>query len=190
MGTISNSTVVFDSEIRRAFLRYVSDNPSNRRISRAEGDTIIGWIVDPSKQPCSQKESSRRNYVRKTFILKEDTRSLLAAGKTQGDKYRTVVTEDAIVDVVESIHNQNGHLGWDATWKDVSTSYYGVLRSDVIFLLKRCDICSRHPSKRPKSSTNSVIFDTSDIRGITSNDNSKESMYEDGASSDSYTSIE
>ena len=188
MGTISNDTVLFNSETRRAFLIYVSNNPSSRRISRTESNIIIGWLVDPSKRPSSQKEFSRRNYVRKTFIWKEDTRNLLAADKVQGDKYRIVVTEDAIADVIESIHQQNGHLGWDATWRDVSTSYHGVLRSNVIFLLKRCDVYSQHPSKRPKGSTNSVIIDTSGIRGISSDSKTKEPVYEDDPSPKSCTS--
>jgi hypothetical protein len=55
-----------------------------------------------------------------------------------------------IADVVETIHENNGHAGWDTTWKDVSNSYYGILRSDIIFLLKRCEICSKNPLKRPK----------------------------------------
>ncbi len=58
-----------------------------------------------------------------------------------------------IADVVELVHKENGHAGWDATWKDVSSSYYGILRSDVIFLLKRCQICAENPRKRPKGST-------------------------------------
>lgn len=57
-----------------------------------------------------------------------------------------------IADVVDFVHNGNGHAGWDATWKDVSNLYYGILRSDVIFLLKRCQICASNPSKRPKGS--------------------------------------
>ncbi len=57
-----------------------------------------------------------------------------------------------IADVVDFVHKGNGHAGWDATWKDVSNLYYGILRSDVIFLLKRCQICASNPSKRPKGS--------------------------------------
>lgn len=93
--------------------------------------------------------------MQKSFTLDADTQCLLAAGKTNEDKCRLVVTEDMIADVVESVHEQNRHLGWDATWRDISASYYGILRSDVIFLLKQCQICAHDPSKRPKSSANS-----------------------------------
>ncbi|KAK1140902.1 hypothetical protein N8T08_009775 [Aspergillus melleus] len=65
---------------------------------------------------------------------------------------RVVITEDSIPAVVEAAHEHNGHAGWDGTWRDISTSYYGILRSDVIFLLRRCQICAHNPSKRPKSS--------------------------------------
>ena len=47
-----------------------------------------------------------------------------------------MVTEDAIVDVVELVHESNKYGGWDAIWKDISSLYYGILRLDVIRLLK------------------------------------------------------
>jgi hypothetical protein len=37
----------------------------------------------------------------------------------------------------------------------VSSAYYGILRSDVIFLLKRWRVCARNPSKRAKKPGNS-----------------------------------
>lgn len=73
-------------------------------------------------------------------------------GKTGQHKNRVVVTEDRIVDLVDSVHQQNSHAGWDATWATLSSSYYGVLRSDLIYLLRRCQICAENPSKRPKGS--------------------------------------
>lgn len=154
-GATSNNAVIFSSNTRTAFQKYVSENPSNRRVTQADREVMIEWLTNPSKRPSSQQEFSRRNYVQKAFTLDENTRGLLATGKTNGDKHRVVVTEDVIADVVESAHEQNGHLGWDTTWRDISTSYYGIMRSDVIFLLKQCQFCAQDPSKRPKSSTNS-----------------------------------
>jgi len=154
MGATSNSTVIFSSKTRTVLLKHVRDNPSNRRVSKADMEIMIEWLTDSSKRPLSQQEFSRRNYVQKAFALGEDTRSLLAMGKNNEEKRRIVVTDDVIADMVESAHEQNGHLGWDATWRDISTSYYGILRSDVIFLLKQCQVCAQDPSKRPKSSAN------------------------------------
>lgn len=152
-GATSNNAAIFSSSTRTAFLNYVRENPNNRRVSQTDREIIIGWLTNPFKRPSSQKEFSRRNYVRKTFAWDENTQTLVAIGKTSEDKRRTVVTDDVIVDVVESAHEQNDHLGWDATWRDVSASYYGILRSDVIFLLKRCPLCAQDPSKRPKGAT-------------------------------------
>jgi hypothetical protein len=156
-GVYSNDTSIFSSSTKTGFLSYVRENPSNRRVSKRDREIIIEWLTNPAKRPSSQKEFSKRNYVRKTFEWDENTQSLLAIGKTGEDKRRMVVTDNLIVDVVESAHVQNGHLGWDATWRDVSTSFYGVLRSDVIFLLKECQLCTQDPRKRPKgaSSTSS-----------------------------------
>jgi Integrase zinc binding domain len=158
----SNSTLIFSSSTRTAFLNYVRENPNNRRVSQTDREIIIEWITNSSKRPSSQEEFSRRNYVRKTFAWDENTQSLLAISKTSEDKRRMVVTDDVIVDVVESAHEQNGHLGWDATWRDVSASYYGILRSDVIFLLKQCQLCAQNPSKRPKGATSKSSLQTFD----------------------------
>ena len=152
MSTSSNDLAVLSSSTRAAFQQYLRDNPNNRRVSQTDKEILIDWLTNPHKRPSSQKEFSRRNYVWKTFAWNENTRNLFAAAKTDGEKDRTVVTEDRIADVVEFVHKDNDHAGWDATWKDVSTSYYGILRSDVIFLLKQCQICASNPCKRPKGS--------------------------------------
>jgi hypothetical protein len=52
-----------------------------------------------------------------------------------------VITTDMIADVVEIVYRDSGddgHSGWDTTWKDVSTLYYSILQADVIFLVKQC----------------------------------------------------
>jgi hypothetical protein len=152
-SSTSHNTETFSSSTRTAFLDHVRQNPNNRRVSKADEETIIEWLTNPSKRPSSQQEFSRRNYVRKTFVWDENTKRLLAASKNGEDRRRMVIIDDLIVDVVESAHLQNGHLGWDATWRDVSTSYYGILRSDVIFLLKKCQLCARDPLKYPKGAS-------------------------------------
>ncbi|KAL6718384.1 hypothetical protein ACLMJK_004473 [Lecanora helva] len=154
MSASSNKNAIFDTNSRAAFLLYVKKNPSNRRVSQVDKDNMMKWITNTSERPSSQQEFSRRNYVQKAFKLDENTKGLVAVGKSDEDKCRPVVTEDMILDVVESAHVQNGHLGWDATWRDITASYYGILRSDVIFLLKQCKICAHNPSKRPRSAAN------------------------------------
>lgn len=141
---------MFTPNTRAALLQHMCENPNTRRVSQSEKYILIEWFTNPSKRPSSQKEFSRRNYVWKTFAWDEKTQNLSAAAKSGEGQDRTVVTKDMIADVVEFVHKGNEHAGWDATWKDVSTSYYGILRSDVIFLLKRCQICALNPSKRPK----------------------------------------
>jgi hypothetical protein len=172
-GVTSNNTVIFSSSTRTAFLNYVRENPNNRRLSQRDREIILEWLTNPSKRPTSQKEFSRRNYVRKTFVQDENTQILLAIDKTNEEKRRMVVTEDEIVDVVESAHEKNGHLGWDATWGDISASYYGILRSDVIFLLKQCQLCAQNPSKRPKGATSKSSLqslDPEDLQTINTED--------------------
>jgi hypothetical protein len=148
----SNTPVMFSSSTKTAFLRYLRENPNTRRVSYAEKAIIIEWLTDPHKRPTTQKEFSRRNYVRKTFEWDEKTQTLLAVGKSNEQKNRVVITEDTIADLVGFVHQENSHAGWDATWRAVNTSYYGILRSDLIFLLRQCQTCAQNPSKRPKAS--------------------------------------
>jgi hypothetical protein len=69
----------------------------------------------------------------------------------------------------------NDHGGWDATWDEVSSKYCGIVRSDVIFLLKRCYICSLKPGKQPK-------------RNVTSDETPSSSSSLPGSSSEPQTS--
>ena len=151
-STSSEDLGIFTPGTKAAFLQFLRDNPNQRRVSRIDKEILIGWLTNPHKRPSTQKEFSRRNYVWKTFTWDGKRQGLFATAKTNEDTDRIVVTEDTIADIVESVHKGNDHAGWDATWKDVSTSYYGILRSDVIFLLKQCQICASNPSKRPKGS--------------------------------------
>ncbi|EED17210.1 hypothetical protein TSTA_022640 [Talaromyces stipitatus ATCC 10500] len=150
MSSASRPYVTFANDTKESFLRYLSESPNNRRVSCEERENIIQWLTNPHKRPSSQSEFSRRNYVRKTFTWEEATQLLVACPKTEGGEKRVVVTEDMIADIVEYVHENNGHAGWDYTWRDISRSYYGILRSDVIRLLKQCEICAHNPSKRPK----------------------------------------
>jgi hypothetical protein len=155
----SNDFVIFTLGTRVAFSHHLCENPNNRRVSQSDKEMLIEWLTNPDRRPQSQEEFSRRNYVRKTFIWDEKSQNLLAIAKKDGDKNRIVITTDTIADIVEMVHKDNGHAGWDKTWKDVSTSYYGILRSDVIFLLKQCQNqnCTQNPSKRPKGSTARMV---------------------------------
>ncbi|KAJ5775209.1 uncharacterized protein N7511_000220 [Penicillium nucicola] len=146
----SQTPVPFTQKTKEDFLQHVLENPSSRRISRHDPENLLEWLTNPSKRPTSQTEFSRRNYVRKTFTWDKNSQSLLAKPKNGEEGNRLVICEDRIADTVEWVHESSGHAGWDSTWKNISTSYYGILRSDVIFLLKQCQICAHDPSKRSK----------------------------------------
>ncbi|TGO07452.1 hypothetical protein BTUL_0275g00140 [Botrytis tulipae] len=152
-----NNFAAFNRVTREVFSQHLHENPHNRRVSQNDEDILIEWLTNPHKRPVSQEEFSRRNYVRKTFAWDEENQTLLAVAKKDEGRGRTVITTGMIADVVETVHINNGHAGWDATWKDVSTSYYGILRSDVIFLLKQCQVCAQNPSKRPKGSPTTIL---------------------------------
>ena len=152
MSSPSYNLITFTPSTKAAFLQHIRENPTNRRITLTDKDILIEWLTNPHKRPASQKEFSRRNYILKTFAWDGKTQNLFVAAKTHREKDRTVVTENMIADVVEFVHESNKHGGWDATWRDISNSYYGILRSDVIHLLKQCQTCALNPSKRPKGS--------------------------------------
>ncbi|KAF2877800.1 hypothetical protein BDV95DRAFT_600502 [Massariosphaeria phaeospora] len=148
-AALRHHSVVFSQSTKSDFLQYTYEHPSERRVSHVEKNSLIEWLTNPDRRPSSQKEYSRRNYAQRTFSWNDKAQKLLAITKN-GGQYRAVVTEDTIADVVELVHNNNGHAGWDATWKDINTSYYGILRADVAFLLKRCQVCANDPRKRSK----------------------------------------
>ncbi|PHH65758.1 hypothetical protein CDD81_1485 [Ophiocordyceps australis] len=147
---IMEHNFAFVPDVRLAFAKYLRDYPNRRRVSEADKSSLIKWLVNTKTSPASQRESSRRHYVRKKFAWNHETKALEALAKGKSEKPRKVVIQAEIVDVIENVHGANGHAGWDATWKDVSGAYYGILRADVIFLLKRCHVCANNPRKRSK----------------------------------------
>jgi len=152
-------TSFIDPHLRVAHQQFIRDNPSNRRLSQAEKATIINWTTKSEKQNLSQQEFSRRHYARKTFQWDGENQCLWAVPKHANGPRRAVVTESEILDTIEDVHNTINHAGWDATWKEVSRVYYGILRIDVIFLLKQCPACADNPRKKPKNMSNTSTID-------------------------------
>lgn len=187
MNNLSSQDLVsFHPQTKEAFLQYLLENPSSRRISRHDRENLLEWLTNPSKRPTSQAEFSRRNYIRRTFTWDAESQNLLANPKSGEGGHRVVVFEDRIADTVEWVHESNGHAGWDNTWKNISISYYGILRSDVIYLLKKCQICAHDPSKRPKR-TRANVTDPSSVHETQSN-LENEGIERDDINWDSWTS--
>ena len=59
---------------------------------------------------------------------------------------RLVIMESSILDVIQEEHSRIGHAGVHATWAAVSKGFYGIIQSEVMWLLKRCQICIRRAS--------------------------------------------
>ncbi|KAK1243421.1 hypothetical protein MKX07_004049 [Trichoderma sp. CBMAI-0711] len=131
------------------FHEYLKSTPNKKHISREEKFKLVAWLADPTAKPTCQKDYSRRNYAQKTYRWDENTQELFAIAKKDKGGDRIVITEDEILRVVESVHTKD-HGGWDATWENVSKKYCGIVRSDVIFLIKRCGMCQVDPRKRAK----------------------------------------
>ncbi|UKZ95816.1 uncharacterized protein TrAFT101_010631 [Trichoderma asperellum] len=163
-----------EPEVQQDFRNYLQKKKIKKHISTERKHNLIRWLTDNDAKPQSQKDYSLRNYASKTYKWDGDKRILWGIGKSEnggksgktkktkkgwkgskgskGGKCqdRVVVTEDEILDVVEKIHMSNDHGGWDATWDEVSSKYCGIVRSDVIFLLKRCYICQLNPRKHSR----------------------------------------
>ncbi|KAL6898586.1 hypothetical protein GGI43DRAFT_81158 [Trichoderma evansii] len=166
-----------EPEVQEEFRNYLQENTNKKHISTERKHNLIQWLADSTLKPQTQRDYSLRNYASKTYRWDKDRHILWGIGKSEksekggksakskkgvksgksgkgskGGKCqdRVVVTEDEILDVVEKIHMSNDHGGWDATWDEVSSKYCGIVRSDVIFLLKRCYICQLNPRKHSR----------------------------------------
>lgn len=150
-STSLNNLVILTSSTKLIFLQYLRDNSNNRRVSQIDKEILIDWLTNSHKRSSFQKKFSWRNYVWKIFAWDEKARNLIAVAKTNEVKNRMMITDDMISNVVKIVHKDNNHVKWDVIWKKVSTFYYDILRSNVIFLLKQCQICVSNLFKRSKS---------------------------------------
>lgn len=163
-----------EPEVQREFRDYLDENANKKHITAERKHSLIRWLSDNDAKPQDQRDYSLRNYAFKTYRWDGDRHILWGIGKPESEKPakngkgkkawrsgksgkgskkcqdRMVVTEDEILNVVEQIHMSNDHGGWDATWDEVSSKYCGIVRSDVIFLLKRCYICTIKPRKQSR----------------------------------------
>jgi hypothetical protein len=151
MTSPSEQVAVFADEDRAALEQYLRDSPNARRLTPERKDLWLRWLTNSDGRSLSQTEHNQRHYIRKTFVLDAAGKVISTRPREKEERARLVVTTDEIADVIEAVHVESGHRGWDATWKDVSSSYYGILRADVIFLLQRCPVCLRDPRKKPKA---------------------------------------
>lgn len=153
---LTQVSISFSPSTRTAFIRHLSENPNNRHISQVERDNIVEWLTNPLQRPSTQKSSADGTAFGELLngII---TSSFCWLWERPISRSRVVVTGDRIVDLVDLIHQQNSLAGWDATWGTLSSSFYGAVRSGLIFLiflLKRCQIS---PSKRPKGSVTPTV---------------------------------
>ena len=54
--------------------------------------------------------------------------------------------ESPIFDIIQEEHSRIGHGGIHLTWAAIGAGYYGIIRTEIIWLLKRCQICIRRAS--------------------------------------------
>jgi hypothetical protein len=151
MTSPADQIIAFSYEDRAAFDGYLLANPNTRRVTLTRKDVWLQWLTSIDGKSLTQAEHNQRHYVRKTFMLDAEGRMISTRPREDAESPRLVVTTDMIADVIETVHVESGHRGWDATWKDVNSAYYGILREDVIFLLRRCHTCLRDPRKKPKT---------------------------------------
>ncbi|KAL7921377.1 hypothetical protein ACQKWADRAFT_313962 [Trichoderma austrokoningii] len=171
-----------EAKVQGEFKEYLREYTNKKHISEERKKNLIRWLDDTLPKPQNQPEYSLRNYTCKTYRWDKETRILWGIGKPEklekptksgrrkgGWKGkgeienesqdgqlpdRLVVTKDEILGVVEKIHMANQHGGVDATWNEISSKYCGIVRTDVIFLLKRCYICDLMPRKGARRTAN------------------------------------
>lgn len=184
-GNICDTTVIFGTDTKTHLLHRIRSNPNSRLISLEDRQAIIDWLIDNGKCPSNQKEFSRRNYVRKITDWDEETQILWTKGESQ-DQRRLVATEESISGVIEAIRIQDCHQGWDTTWKDVSSKYYGVLRAELILLLKHCRVCAQDPKTQPKHGRSSPSLALSDSKP---KDGPRSNAFDGEVSTDEYDMV-
>ncbi|KAL4918663.1 hypothetical protein BDW62DRAFT_60655 [Aspergillus aurantiobrunneus] len=147
---------IFTEAAKELFIQHLKDHPSCRRLSSAEKKDVIEWLTDPDRKPSSQREYSRRSYVRHKFIWDGKERCLWAKKVNNNGKNRIVVAQEDIAEVVQTEHRRNHQAGLKEIWKNISTSYHGILQSDVKYLLPKCRVCRGDPPELPKNPESSA----------------------------------
>ena len=142
-------TLPFNNETWVAFglMLERSRASSRERLLLARRQQVLGWVAGagPRKGLPTKKLSGNLGLRPISIIEIESFGEILINLIPKLEKFRQ---SPKFFDAIVTIYNSIGHTGQDATAKNVSQTYYGVTRGEIVLLIKLCEICHwKAPSK-------------------------------------------
>ena len=136
-----------DDEV--GFLEYLRSHPNRFRPSDIiERNQWLRYIN--GEEAIDAKGTKKKDHCRLTYY--NDNGVLKTKG---GDKEVVCDTEVAVY--IQRCHEKISHAGIQATFKEVQSRYYGIVRKEVQRLLSHCRICHKTAASRARGPLESIV---------------------------------
>ena len=140
----------FNEATRTAFAAYLEVNEHRYQITDSTYEQYITYLTNALYEPSSRADQAKRAFVKTSFQMDEGGYALQACATERHKQARLVIMQSSIFDIIQEEHCRIGHAGVHPTWAAVSQGYYGIIRTEIIWLLKRCQICIRRARNRSR----------------------------------------
>ena len=150
----------FNSESKRAWHTWMEarEDSSRERLDNKEIQQFIRWLndepswesginYDDKKQ--RKADMKKRSWVKENFYVSGNI--LWRKADKKHPEPRKVLAYTELADVIIETHVRLGHAGHNPTCAAVLKDYYGLVRDEIIELLRRCEICSRKHASKSKA---------------------------------------
>ena len=133
----------FTNEAHIAFHEFLhEEDPHRFRFDDTKYDKYKAWILEHQSgvQPrrLNRKTQKVRQRVIKKFYLNEDQR--LCCLDSNGRELK-VLRDWQLFGVITNTHSSVHHAGQEKTYTTLMDQYYGIVRTEVRWLLKHCKVC-------------------------------------------------
>lgn len=110
--------------------------------------------------PSTAQNSNDRNlyqWAKKSFELRENGRVLYRSPEKGYDDFRRVIWPTEVSDVIARVHLKNLHTGRDKTWVELDKRFYGLNKSEVMWVIDHCAYCLANKATATKAPLEPII---------------------------------
>ena len=148
---LDGSYVPGQSPIEVAFNDWCNhdDHKNKYRLSHRQRGLIIYYLRNPQASTASDSDRNTKHRAKKLYYL-DRHENLMRKGEVEDGVRmpdRKVVCLGSIYKIVMDLHQEKLHAGRDKLWAELHTTYYGISRPEVMWILDRCEHCLQHRGK-------------------------------------------
>jgi hypothetical protein len=136
-----------------------ADGYSCRWRPDSEKHTKMCVVLSDSTAIRTASDRNLHHWAREHFELREQGRVLYKSPDDDYKEYRRVLWPSEVFDTIARAHLRALHTGRDKTWKDLDQQFYGLKKSEVMWIISHCLFCLTNKATFTKAPLEPIIAD-------------------------------